>query len=452
MQSLLELIGRLHPALVHLPIGILILSVLFIWLDALQKITLSRDILKLTTGLGALSAIVSVLSGLLLSREGGYEQAAVQWHQWMGISVALASVAVWRIKPSLRKWASALMLLLVVVTGHLGASITHGAGYLTGPLMDNAPQFDIATVDYDSAEIYSDVIAPIFQQNCYNCHGSLKQKGKLRLDGVEQIMAGGKNGKIINAGNPQQSRLVERLRLPPDDEHHMPPKEKRQPGEGEIEIITLWIESGASFDYQLRHVITEDKWRSLMTGDDDEQIADVPAEEIGKPDQQIVGRLKSAGVSISSVAANSNYLQINFISVPDKVDSLLPMINGIAQNIVWLRLGNTKLDDSMMPAVAACRNLRRLGIENTLVTDDGLVKLSELKSLLVLNLAGTRVTLDGLRALRGMSSLNSINVYQSSVTVAQEEELTSLFPHAEIEFGGYGVPALPTDTVVVKVK
>jgi uncharacterized membrane protein len=448
MGSLFEVVGRLHPALVHLPIGILILSVVFIWLDALQKINLSRDVMKLTTGLGAVFAILSVLSGLLLSREDEYEEALVQWHQWLGITTAVASVALWRIRPSLRKWASVAMLLLVVVTGHLGASITHGTSYLTAPLSGNSSRFDVASVDYDSAGLYSGVIAPILQQNCYGCHGPSRQKGKLRLDAPGHISAGGKDGPVINAGNPQQSELMERLRLPLDDEHHMPPKEKRQPGETEIALIALWIESGASFDYPLRNVVSRDKWESLIAGESEIAVGEVPTDKIGEADQQILSDLRAAGVSVSPVAAGSNYLQLSFIAVPDRVNTLLPMIRGVADNIVWLRLGHTKLDDSMMSAVAGCRNLRRLGIERTLVTDEGLAALSVLNSLVVLNLAGTKTSITGLRSIAGISSLTSLNLYQTSVQDAGE--VKQLFPNTLIEFGGYDVPFLPSDTVVVK--
>ena len=40
--------------------------------------------------------------------------------------------------------------------------------------------------------LYVAHIKPLFRERCFACHGSLAQKGKLRLDTAAQIRAGGR--------------------------------------------------------------------------------------------------------------------------------------------------------------------------------------------------------------------------------------------------------------------
>jgi uncharacterized membrane protein len=445
-----EFIGRFHPVLVHLPIGILILSVLLVWVASGRR-NISNDAIRFSLGLGAVFATLSCITGFLLSQSGDYEKSTVQWHQWMGIATAAASIALWRIRTSLLKITSVVLLLLVVVTGHLGATLTHGSTYLFEPLDGRgADELDLALVKFDSAKMYYDVIAPILDEHCTSCHGPSKQKGRLRLDNPERIMTGGKNGAVIRAGNPQESEVVERLRLPRDDEHHMPPKERRQPNDKEVQLISLWIESGASFRKPLKEVVSSEDWSALLTSEDSGPISDVPPGDPGVPNQEVVNDLRANGVAITPVSEGSNYLQASFISVPESINDLLPRMETISANIIWLKLGNTALDDEALPFISRYENLTRLGLERTKITDNGLVQLRGLDHLRVLNLSGTEVSLNGLRAITDIASLRSINVYQTSVQPADVATLSEMFPKAHIELGGYEVPMLETDTIVVR--
>ncbi|HMH31985.1 MAG TPA: DUF2231 domain-containing protein, partial [Puia sp.] len=110
MQQLLlsipEFIGHLHPVLVHLPIGILLLACLFLWQSGKDHSENLQKSINIILGLGMVSAIASCITGYILSRTGDYDEQTVGWHQWMGISVALVSILTFyfRRKSSLRKW------------------------------------------------------------------------------------------------------------------------------------------------------------------------------------------------------------------------------------------------------------------------------------------------------------------------------------------------------------
>ena len=90
------------------------------------------------------------------------------------------------------------------------------------------------------ASIYSEVVAPILDARCVQCHGEEKEKGKLRLDSFEGIIKGGseaEDGNIV-AGDPEKSHMMERVHYPLDDDEHMPP-------EDEITLLEWWIRLGA---------------------------------------------------------------------------------------------------------------------------------------------------------------------------------------------------------------
>src|SRR5258707_15562932 len=95
MNHLFEFFGRLHPMLVHLPIGILILVITWILIFEFKKKKVSRSVLNFTLAAAALTAIASACTGYLLSRTGEYDETILSQHQWLGLSVAFISFVVW---------------------------------------------------------------------------------------------------------------------------------------------------------------------------------------------------------------------------------------------------------------------------------------------------------------------------------------------------------------------
>jgi mono/diheme cytochrome c family protein len=86
-------------------------------------------------------------------------------------------------------------------------------------------------------------IQPIFQSQCYECHGPEKARGRLRLDVGTAAMKGGETGLAIVPGNSEKSLLVRRI-LGLDDEERMPKDGDPLP-EAQIALIRAWIDQGA---------------------------------------------------------------------------------------------------------------------------------------------------------------------------------------------------------------
>lgn len=93
---------------------------------------------------------------------------------------------------------------------------------------------------------YHDVIGPMLGRACGRCHGDQKQKGKLRVDSLAALTAGGKSGAGIVRGSASQGTVLARLRLPLDDDKHMPPRDERQLSGPQIAMLASWIGEGAS--------------------------------------------------------------------------------------------------------------------------------------------------------------------------------------------------------------
>lgn len=89
---------------------------------------------------------------------------------------------------------------------------------------------------------FTGVIAPILDARCVSCHGPKKVKGKLRLDSLDAVMKGGKNGPSFVPGRPDTSMLLARVFLHPGAGDLMPPKEEKQLTDAQKEVLYTWIE------------------------------------------------------------------------------------------------------------------------------------------------------------------------------------------------------------------
>jgi len=460
-----EFIGHLHPVLVHLPIGILLLACLFLILTRNGKNLHLQPAINLVLLLGLISAIVSCITGYILSDSGDYDEELVGLHQWMGISVAVSAIIIYYIRRKAyfrqQQWLLAsILVLLVVGTGHLGGSLTHGADYLTMPLKDLGTD-SVAVSDrkpipnVQEAVVYTDIIKPILQSKCYGCHGATKQKGKLRLDQPEWILKGGKDGVVVVSGNSGKSDLVKRILLPREEEHHMAPKEKPQLTSSDKALIVWWVDQGADFSKKVKELQQQEKIKPLLNALQKSDVpkvnlSDIPSVEVPKGDPVVIGKLRDFGVLIQPVSVNSNYLEANFINAIGPADSLTFLLTALKNQLVRLKLSGMKLSDKNIIVLGQCTNIRRLALDHTGITDAGMGNLQSLEQLQSLNLVGTSVTAKGVQKLRSLKHLQVIYLFQSGVTSAEWQGLTQSFPGVTLDSGRYSIPFLASDTIVVK--
>ncbi|RYZ62097.1 MAG: hypothetical protein EOO14_03270, partial [Chitinophagaceae bacterium] len=313
LLSITEFIGRFHPALVHLPIGILLMGILLQWLSASPKYNVSDAVVRIVLLIGTACAILSCITGFFLSSSDDYETDLVSLHMWMGIGVAAASLLflqriLTKRKDSTTKLTSISLLVLIVLTGHFGGSLTHGPDYLTAALKSDEDTLVVhkPIANIQEAVVYEDIIKPVLQYRCYTCHSSKKQKGGLRVDEPSLLLQGGKGGEAILSGRATESELLQRMLLPLEDDDHMPPKAKPQPKESEIALIHWWIENGADFTKKVKDLPQPEKLvpvlAALQTGNE-KPIAPalIPATAVEAADANAVKAVKASGAVVIPV-------------------------------------------------------------------------------------------------------------------------------------------------------
>ena len=463
LLTITEFFGRFHVLLVHLPIGFLLIGLLLQWLSFKEKYHVSQQVIKVVILSGMIAAILSCITGYLLSQNGDYEEDLVGWHMWMGISVAAISILLYAKVRSgqfdaWQKILSVILPMLVIITGHLGGSLTHGPDYLTEgwsttPDSIVFPQKKI--VNIQEAGVYADVIQPMLQTRCYGCHGEKKQKSKLRLDAPQWILKGGKEGVIIN-DSLGQSKLLKRLLLPREDQDHMPPKQKPQLNEKEIALIHWWVDNGADFNKRVKELkqpeIIKPYLLALQSDHPEEKkaIPNIPAAPVEKADEKTLRALKDKGAIIIPVSQNSNYIMANFVSAIHITDKDIAILLSVKKQLAWLKLNSTGISDSALSAVGQCTNLTILQLNNTNITDKGLGYIKNLDKLQSLSLAGTKVTGQGIMQLQKLKGLQSIYLYQTGVNKNEWAMLKKAFPKTAIDSGNYTVPLLASDTTILK--
>ena len=134
-------------------------------------------------------------------------------------------------------------VLILCIVSILGAFASNAADKKAVDVSKIPPAVDKKGVTYAAD------IKPLFEKSCIKCHGTEKQKGKLRLDTLEATLKGGEDGKVVQPGKSAESMLVHNIAHVGDEDLYMPPpdnKDKIPPmTKEEIGLIRAWIDQGA---------------------------------------------------------------------------------------------------------------------------------------------------------------------------------------------------------------
>ncbi len=462
-------IGHFHPVIVHLPIGFLLIAGILEAGRWLGSISTSTETMSTILFWSAVSATLACGFGYLLSLGGGYEANTLQAHQWQGIGVAAFAWLAWFAKSGradrlpagsvLYVPALVLSLALVGTTGHLGGSLTHGTDYLTQytpqpfrSWVGLPPRSEAVTKvkpisDVSQAMVYDQIINPILQSCCIQCHNPQKIKGGLRYDTAEMLKKGGEHGPAFVAGNGANSRMVKYCLLPNDDELHMPPKGKPQLTEQQITLLTWWINEGAPFDKKVADLKPTEAVRPALaalgtgvpTTTQPARQATGPAPDpvvltmtVSPADVKAVAALQKISLLVLPISKDKNQLEISAVNAATFSDVQAVLLTPIHDQIVWLKLGDTAIGDATLAQIAKLPNLQKLHLEQTHITDAGVHQLVGLKNLEYLNLYGTSITDASLRDLANLKSLRTVCVWQTKTTEAGITTLRKARPDLEI--------------------
>ena len=456
MEDFSIFLGRFHPLIVHLPIGILIMA--FILEFASQKTKKFKNILdpaiSITLFWGCITSITAASAGWLISFQGGYDSETLYWHKWLGVSVIVISFISWLIKGRKLKFKRlytniilGLVILLLLATGHLGGNLTHGEEYLFlySPQfikkmvgMDENPNYiNLELSNPDSIKVYKDLIEPILNSKCIECHNQNKNNGGLILTNYKDLIKGGESGKILDIEFPLKSMLLTRVTLPKKNVKFMPPNGSPLTF-AEIRIFEWWMKSGAYenskftsenlHDKELKHMLFRDYKLDFSLRSFYEKV------QVDSLSTSILNELKNNRFILEQMGEKSNMVSVdyegNFISKIE-FDKLLMA----KEQITWLDLSNCNLTDSISEVLPKLHNLTRLNLNSNPISDLSIAGLKKLKNLEVLNLYGTEVTDKSFEYIKQIPALKRLYLWKTPVTVRGLKELNAVLPNLKIISG-----------------
>lgn len=454
----LQVLGRAHPLLLHFPIVLLVL----VWLLECfgEKLEIGQPLAKRLTYtlllLTAWSTAITVVAGLLLSKEGGYEGPGFQWHKWPGVALCFlctgllwyhgrASIKAGRY-PNLFRIGSSIALVVLLVAGHYGAGLTHGEDYLFEPIQSKKQK----ALDMEAAIVFPDLVYPILEAKCLSCHSPSKAKGGLVLSDTTLMMEGGDSGPVLVRGSADESLLVQRLLLNADHEHHMPPKGKPQLTDEELVLIEAWVASGAKLDTRLSTLAADDTIRQLaiaIYGPPKSETYDFPA-----ADAETVAKLNTPYRIVKPVAQGSPALAVGFYGKANFTAQSLKDLVPVGPQVVTLSLSGMPLSEADREVMGNFTNLRELILNGTPVDDGWSEALAALANLRTISLSGTNITEAGLVTLLTMPKLRHLYVWNTQVEADMLDKLQQQHKNITIERGYQddGQTILPLNNPVIK--
>ncbi len=434
-----QFLGRLHPLIVHLPIGILFVILLFELLGYKSRYSYLREGIPLLSWLLFASTLFAGIFGYILSLDGDYPGPLVSQHQWAGIILCILALGMallqsdWlqqkrRLPVFVQTSLWVVIALLTTYAGHQGGSLTHGEDYLSLEVLreQQRPKPD----SIEAALFYEDVIQPLLIRRCGQCHNEGKKKGQLSVTNLAKMLKGGKTGPALVPGDPEKSELIHRIKLDPSDEKFMPTDGKTPLTSEETSLLTWWVkEAGAAEGKALNNLEVSPEIRSIVakqlgmeagngiavTNQTKEQL-NIPAGLVSKADSTAVGQLRTAGFMVRLLLREPELLDI---TLPEGtlVDwkTIQEPLGKVSKHTIWLNLAGNNLSENELQVLPQFTNLEKLRLDNNPVGDEILPKLEPLQRLEAINLVGTRISEAGLAKLKSAGTIKRVYSWEPSV-------------------------------------
>jgi uncharacterized membrane protein len=415
----LQVAGRLHPALLHLPIGGLVFGVVLVFLKeqfkrkVLKKITLT--VLLLTS----FAASVTALLGIFLATAGDYGPEALTQHTYSGIALSflcyfLLLVFVYAGKNRVLYYGMGLLTMgTLVFAGHTGSVLTHGENFVLAPLGKSVIQSEAEETAFQQ------VIYPVLEKKCTSCHNRSKAKGNFVMTSIREFQKGGKHGKAWVEGKPAESRMIRYIHLPLSNDDHMPPDGKPQLTRQEIKLLESWIGAGADVEKKLTDWPELDSFRVLGT----------QALSMAKPSggetksygfsaaaEETIQKMNTPFRSVFPLYQGSPALQADFFIRESFKSTSLEELLEVNDQLVVLNLSKIPVTDADLKVIGKFGRLEKLNVNFSQISGSGFSSLQPLTNLKSLSLAGTTVSAESLKPVLAIPSLRELFVWNTKVT------------------------------------
>ncbi len=441
-MEFLAFFGRLHPLILHLPIGFLGIAFIMECFSKRRNYEILSPAIGFILRFGMWMAILASISGFVLSREGGYDSMLLDRHQWLGIGTALISLVVYILHQRKESGKGGklyfplftVLIILIGITGHLGGSLSHGSDFLTAPFSKDFNKEKQSIANMDSALVFQDLIHPILKEKCNSCHNESKLKGDLLLSTIEGIKKGGEAGAFLKAGEADNSLFLKRVYLPIEEKEHMPPKGKRQLTEDEVRLLEWWVNQGASFDQQVGALEQAEDIKSILAKYTQTDKS-VFALKVSPVKESTLNKLRKSGIIVETISKDHGFVKASLRGRKDLNKSTFRTLKSIAEQLVDLDLSETNMDDQLLSSLKNFPHLQKLFLQKTKVSGSNLQVLEKLEYLEYLNLYETPLKDEAIQSLTKLVGLENLYLWKANLSPKAVEQLRNERPKLNINTG-----------------
>ena len=445
----LDFLGSLHPLIVHLPIGIILLTIA---IDVFMRNKNNSVQRVITMGwfFSFFSGLLAALFGWFLGDNGYYFESQINIHRWSGIAFVGLCFIIWllryinfRFSKSFNRSVNVSTILLLMVTGHFGGEMTHGQNYLFENLPYVQKKISVISLseakrsETDSLFVYEDLVYPVLEEKCIACHNQNRAYGGLNMSALESMVKGGNSGAGIQNGKPFESLIYKRVSFPHDHPKFMPPSGVPLSYD-QIATLEWWIDNGAEKNMPVTLARNDPKIRRLMElqyGLDLKEKTYLETLTLASPTPEELKSIQGEEFIWRFLNPEQSFLDLKFTKKEIETNDLLK-IQSIKKNITWLNLTECMLNDNHLSYLSDFSNLTRLKIQkNPLVTNKGLEALQNLENLTELNLYGTQVSNAALNTLGQMKSLKKLFLWNTRITAKAITDFKVEHPDLEVIAG-----------------
>lgn len=443
-----DFIGGFHPVVLHLPIGIVIAIIgQSLWKRWRGAENSDDRVLWL---LAALTATLSFGTGYLLVMGGGYQSEHLNWHLW-GAAVFTSlcwvglAAACWHAGRRTGNVIAVGVIVAVSFTGHYGGLMVHGDPFAGAPWLNDPQRFATFGEFGEEVNIYAEIVTPILGAKCVACHGPAKQNGRLRLDSLEAIAAGGEHGPVLIPGDVKRSTIVSVIRLPLNNHDHMPPPNRPQIADPELIALEYWVSGGGEEDqvFSLANppvelaALLEPEYRLL---EDPDAVAAREAREAEEATRRAENRARLSaelarlpehmrlGFSFEDLESDrlhfSPATHRHMLTIED-LEALLPLL----QDSVAVDLSGLPVGEDLIRGIAASEQVSDVDFSETEVGNEVFELLAGMPELERLNIFGTQIDGSAEVPAGSFAKLKQLFVAKTNADV---DTLKVALPHVDV--------------------
>ena len=435
VSEIFEFLGSLHPLIVHLPIGFIILTLLINFVFKTRNNSVKR-LITLGWFFSFISGFIASIFGWFLGDNNYYLESQINIHKWTGFAFVIITFLIWMLRAlnfnlpkSFNRISNFTVFILILITGHFGGEMTHGKGYLVKSIpflrQNKMPNVLLTEKEnsLDSIYVFEDLIYPVFEEKCIACHNKKQAYGGLNMNTFDNLIRGGNNGLGIHKDNPYKSLIYKRVSMSQNEAKFMPPTGTPL-SFNQVAVLKWWIDNGAKLKVPLTKLRNDENIRGLVEENYRLDLREKPyIETLKLPpiNQNKLEVLDEGKYQWRFLNIEKSLLDVKFVGKKITFNDIELLLK-LKEHIIWLNLSNCQLKDDMLSLISEFKNLTRLRVQKNNLTDKCIPHLKDINNLKELNLYDTLITDNSFEVLIKMESLEKVFLWKSEVSTLGVEK------------------------------